>query len=333
MPASVRPAASRVRFTVPAAFRMPLVIRVGTAAGDVTQRVEINAREQTVVVPGVASAPTMVVFDDGNHVLKSLAFDQPTAWLATELARDADLWDREWAIGELAKRTDDGAAEAALADAAAHADYFLTRAEAVEALGGFGAGAYPAVSAALADTSAAVRGAAVTALGALGGGGAQAAALARAAWTSDSSYEVRAAAAAALIRLDSAGARDVIAAALAEPSYGDAIQNAALQAIAQRNDTSFVGAVDQLVGASRNAVYVLAALGARGSPHALDLLSGHLDDARRAVRGWALQAFRFALPRAVGLARLRSAVDGLTHPDAKQAVQGAIRQMEAQPER
>ena len=131
MPASVRSEASRVRFTVPAAFRMPLMVRVGTASGDVTQRVEINAREQTVVVPGVQSAPTMVVFDDGNHMLKSLSFEQPTAWLVAELARDADLWDREWAIGQLAKRTADGAAEAALADAAVHADYFLTRVEAL----------------------------------------------------------------------------------------------------------------------------------------------------------------------------------------------------------
>jgi len=333
MPASVRPEASRVRFTVPAVFRMPLVVRVGTAAGDVTQRVEIDAREQTVVVPGVQSAPTMVVFDDGNHVLKSLSFDEPTAWLANQLSRDADLWDRGWAIGQLQKRTADGAAEAALADAAVHADYFLTRVEALEALGDFGPGALPAATAALADTSAAVRGAAVAALGQLGEGSAQAASLARGAWTSDSSYEVRAAAATALIRLDSAGARDVITAALAEPSYGDAIQNAALQAIAQRNDTTFIGAVDQLVGPSRNAVYVLAALGARGSSRALDLLAGHLDDARRAVRGWALQAFQFAMPRPVGLARLRSAVDGLTHPDAKQAVQDAIRQMEAQPGR
>jgi len=125
----------------------------------------------------------------------------------------------------------------------------------------------------------------------------------------------------------------VITAALAEPSYGDVIQNAGLQAIALRNDTSFVGAVDALVGPSRNAVYVLAALGARGSPHALDLLAAHLDDARRAVRGWALQAFQFTMPRPLALVRLHAVVDGLAHADTKRAVQDAIREMEAPPER
>jgi len=334
MPASVRPEASRVRFTVPAAFRMPVEIRVGTATGDVTQRVEIDAREQTVTIPGVPSAPTMVVFDDGNHVLKALRFEEPTAWLATELRRDPDLWDRRWAIEQLAGRTSDPEAGAALADAAAHADYYLTRVDALRTIAAFPEQtAMPALSAALADTSAQVRAAAVEALARAGKGSAQAAALARSAWTGDSSYEVRAAAVTALVQLDTASARATIAAALAEPSYRDAIQDAALAAIALRNDTTFLPAVDSLVGASRDPVYVLAALGARGSAHALDLLAGHLDDARRTVREWALQAIRFSLPRPVALERLRAAVDGLTHADTKAAVRDAIREMEAQPER
>ena len=332
MPASVSPDSARVRFTTPAAFRMPLVVRVGTAAGDVTQRVQIGAREQTVTIPNVQSAPTMVVFDDGNRVLKSLHFEEPTAWLATQLRRDDDLWDRAWAIRELGARTGDSAAGAALADAAMHADYFLTRVDALRMLGGFPAAAvFPAAAAALEDTSAAVRAAALAALARLGG--AQAATLARGAWNNDSSYDVRAAAVSALVELDSAGARDVITAALAEPSYQDAIQNAALQAIALRNDTAFLGAVDRLIGPSRNAVFVLAALGARGSAHALDLLAAHLDEPRRAVRGWALQAFQFSLPRPVALERLRAAANGITHADAKTAVQDAIREMEAVPGR
>jgi len=329
MPASVRAPESRVRFTVPAAFRMPVEIRVGTASGDVTQRVDLTARAQTVVVPNVPSAPTMVVFDDGDHVLKSLHFDEPTAWLAAELARDGNLWDRQWAIEQLGARTADSAAEAALAGAATGADYYLTRVDALQALGGFGAAALPAVGAALADTSAQVRAAAVRALGRLGG--AQAATLARGAWSSDSSYEVRAAAVTALVQLDTGTARDLLRAALATPSYRDAIQDAALQAIAIRGDTAFLGAVDSLVGPSRNALYVLAALGARGSSRALDLLAAHLDEPRRTVRGWALDAFR-AMPKAVALGRLLGAVGGLTHPDAKAAVQDAISELEKRPE-
>ena len=325
---SLKPDSTGLKFTVPAVFRMPLAVRVGTAQGDVAQRLELNAREQTVTIAGVKSAPTMVVFDDGNAVLKSLHFDQPTAWLAAQLARDSNLWDRAWAIEQLAGRTSDAAAAAALADAVQHADFYLVRARAADALGGFpAAAALPALSAALQDTSAAVRASAVEALGEVGG--ADAAALARSAFTGDSSYEVRAAAVGTLARADSAHARETIAAALGQPSYQDAIRNAALRAIAQRNDTSFVGAVDSLIAAGQIPAFVLAALGARGSARAADLLVRRLDDPRRAVRGWALQAFRFGMPRPLALARLRSAVDGLSHPDAKQAVADAIARLGA----
>jgi aminopeptidase N len=326
---SLKADSTGLRFTVPAAFRMPLVVRVGTAQGDVVRRVEIAAREQTITVPGVMSAPTMVIFDDGDAVLKALRFEQPTAWLATQLGRDPDLWDRQWVIGQLATRTSDTAAATALAEATDRADYYLTRAQAAEALGGFPAAAgLPALEAALRDTSAAVRGAAVGALGEIGGE--RAIALARNAFATDSSYAVRAAAVGALVRADTARARQVIAAALAEPSYQDAIENAALRAIATTNDTSLIGTVDSLSATTQFAAFVLAALGARGSAHAMELVTKHLDDNRAAVRRWALQAFRFAMPRPVALSHLQGAVDGLTHPDAKQAVHEAIREMSVQ---
>src|SRR6266545_2771369 len=106
---TLKPDSTGLRFTVPAVYRMPLTIRVGTAAGDVVHVTELDAREQTIEVPGVKSAPTMVVFDDGNRVLKSLTFEEPTAWLATQLRRDPDLWNRGWVIGQLAGRADDAA--------------------------------------------------------------------------------------------------------------------------------------------------------------------------------------------------------------------------------
>src|SRR5260370_30934248 len=79
----------------------------------------------------------MVVFDDGNTILKELTFDQPTAWLAEQLARDPDLWNRQWAIDQLETRRADSAAAGALPRAATSADYFLTRAAAAEALAHF----------------------------------------------------------------------------------------------------------------------------------------------------------------------------------------------------
>jgi aminopeptidase N len=307
-----------LRFTTPAVFRMPVTIRVGTTAGDVVRRVALEAREQTIEVAGVATPPTMVVFDDGNTVLKALTFEQPTAWLATQLRRDPDLWNRFWVIQQLAARGTDAAAAAALAEAATGADYFRTRAHAVEALSGFApVTALPVLEMALRDTSADVRQSAVEGLGQMGGD--RAIALARTALTADPSYQVRGAAVAALARIDSANRRAVIAQGLALPSYQDAIATAALRAIAQSNDTSFVGPVEGTLGQFRVAAQVLGALANRGSATALDALSRHLDDERPYVRRWVLQAFQFTVRRELAIERLRAVETTLRYRDTQTA--------------
>ena len=175
-----------LRHTTPAVFRMPVAIRVGTAAGDVTVRAQLSRRQDTIVVRDVKTAPTMVIFDDGNAILKQLIFAQPTAWLATQLQRDANLWNRHWVIAQLTQRPNDPAAGAAVAQAATGADYFLVRVAAIGALPTFPRPvALPALQAAARDTSAQVRAAAVEALGTVGG--AEAATIARQAWSNDSS--------------------------------------------------------------------------------------------------------------------------------------------------
>src|SRR5438270_2856745 len=203
-----------LRYTTPAAFRMPVTVRVGTPRGDVTARAQLSQRLDTILVRDVKSAPTMVIFDDGNTILKRLTFDQPTAWLATQLQRDPNLWNRQWVIAQLAQRTKDPAAGAALAQAATTADYFR------------------------------VRGAAASVL-----------------------------------------------------------------------DT-----VDARANQDHFALHVLAALAGRGNGRALDLLTKHLDDDRPSARRWALEAFRFTLPRALGQARLQAVRGSLKYADTKQAV-------------
>ena len=328
---SLKADSTGLRFTVPEVFRMPVTIRVGTAAGDVVHAARLDGREQTIAVPGVATAPTMVVFDDGNRVLKTLSFEEPTAWLATQLRRDADLWNRGWAIGQLGGRTTDTAALGALALAARQADYPLTRQQAVEALGDFPAAlALPAVTAALADTSSAVRGAAAGVLGDLGGAD-DAPGLLRRAFAGDSSYEVRAAALTALVRLDSARARPLIAEGLHTPSYRGAIRDAALRAIVRTGDTTLIVEVEGLLDQEELPAHVLAWLGARGSARALDRLAAHLDDPRAAVRGWVVSAFRQTLARAnraVAVQRLKGALESVTHPDTREAVSDLLRPLE-----
>jgi aminopeptidase N len=297
-----------LRYQTPTVFRMPVTMRVGgagAAGGDLVKRVLLAAREQTIEIPGLARAPEMVVFDDGNTILKELTFDEPTAWLAAQLARDPDLWNRQWAIDQLQTRSADSAAAGALARAVASADYFLTRAAAAEALGHFPASlAQAPLVAALRDTSAQVRRAAITALGTEGG--ARAADLARSTFRDDSSYAVRAAALVALVEADSTARDSAVAWGLATRSYQDVIEESAYRIIAQTGDTSAIPTLEARLSRARLAAHVLAALANRGSAHALDLLAAHLDDERSYVRRWVLEAFRFTLARPLAVARLQA---------------------------
>lgn len=311
-----------LRYTTPDVFRMPVTVRVGTAQGDRGAWAMLDAREQTITVDSVMSAPTMVIFDDGNTILKTLTFDQPTAQLATQLQKDPDLWNRQWVTEQLADRPADKAAAAALVWAARSSDYYLTRAGAAEALGVFpSALALPGLKAALRDTSAAVRSSAVSALAALKDGGKAATALARTAWRKDGSYEVRAAAVAALAKMDSAGRAALIRSAIGIPSYQDAIRNAALGVIARYPGSVPVSTVEPLLGDAQAPAYVLASLARRGDQEALDLLVKHLDDNRGWVREWIFNAFRNAMPRAVAAKALTPVAAALKHADTRDAVQ------------
>ena len=315
-----------LRYETPSVFRMPLAIRVGTASGDVIRRVVLEARDQMIEIPGLPGAPTMVVFDDGNAVLKELTFEQPTAWLATELRRDADLWNRQWVIEQLGKRAGDTAAAAALAWAATSADYLLTRAGAAEALGQFPAGlAQAPLEAALRDTSAQVRRAAVSSLGEVPGQ--RAVELARATFRDDSSYDVRAAALLALVSADSTAARQAISWGLETPSYQDVIRDAALRMVAQTGDTTWFAQLEAMAGAERLPLHVLGALANRGSATALHLLVAHLDDNRRYVRRWALEAFRFTVHPDLAREALTPVADRLKYAETRRAVADALEQL------
>lgn len=324
---TLRADSSGMRFVVPEVFRAPVAVRVGTTRGDVVRHAWIRQREDTIVVDSVFSQPTMVIFDDGNRLLKTLTFDQPTEWLAAQLQRDADLWNRQWAIGQLARRPQDRAAAAAVAAAATGADYFLTRAQAAAALAAFPPDvALPPLERAIADSSSHVRLAAVAAMAEVGG--ARALDHARVVWTTDSSYSVRAAALGALVRLDTLGRRPLLAGALTTPSYRDEIQNTALAAIVRLDDSSFVRQIQGMVGKQRLPVRVLSVFAARGNRLALDFLVADLDDARQWVRQWAVAAFG-GMDTAHALPALQAAQKKLVHPDSRRAVSAAIDRLEA----
>jgi HEAT repeat protein len=271
----------------------------------------------------------MVIFDDGNAILKQLSFAQPTAWLATQLQRDPNLWNRHWVIAQLTQRPNDPAAGAAVAQAATGADYFLVRVAAAGALPTFPRSvALPALQAAARDTSAQVRAAAVEALGTVGG--VEAATVVRQAWTNDSSDAVRAAAVTALALTDSTNRRAIVLQALSTSSYRDAIQIAAYRVIAGTGDTTLIDSVEARTGQDRFALHVLAAFAARGSSRAFDLLVKHLDDERGYVRRWAVEAFRFSLPRPMSQPKLQTVVASLRYADTKQAVTDLLQQWQTE---
>ena len=225
------------------------------------------------------------------------------------------------------QRPADAAAVAALAEAATGADYFRTRAGAIEALGELPAASTAApLEAALRDTSAQVRRAAIAALGQRGG--ARPAELARATFQTDPSYEVRAAALTALVHADSTARDSAVAWGLATPSYQDVIQEAAYRIIAQTRDTAAIPRVEERLATDRLAAHVLAALAARGSGHALDLLAAHLNDNRPVVRRWVVEAFQFTLPRQVGVPRLQTVVGTLKYPDTRKDVETALQRLQ-----
>src|SRR3989454_5018600 len=152
--------------------------------------------------------------------------------------------------------------------------------------------------------------------------------LASATFHNDASYEVRAAALTALVRADSTARDSAIAWGLATPSYQDVIQEAAYRIVAQTGDTAAIPRIETLLAADHFAAHVLAALAARGSVQALDLLVAHLNDDRRAVRRWVVEAFQFTLPRQLGIPRLQAVVGTLKYADTRKDVETALQHLQ-----
>jgi hypothetical protein len=115
------------------------------------------------------------------------------------------------------------------------------------------------------------------------------------------------------------------------PSYRDAILNAALLAAAQSDDPALLADVDARVGDAGLASYVLAALASRNGPAsapALAALERHLDDDRRWVRRYAMEAMRQGMAPTMALARLRAVGPTLRHADAKADAEKAIAELD-----
>ena len=230
---------------------MPVTVRVGVAGGEMScRRRWVRQREDTIVVDGVQSAPTMIVFDDGNRILKTLSL-RP----ADRAARDAApprFESLESLVGDRPARRRERRTPRRRRhsrDAATSSDYFLTRAQAASALGAMPASvAVPALAQGAAryvEPGAPGRDRSTRARWRRGG----AFAFAEPPGSSDAQL-CRAGARRSPRSLGSttANRRALIVEGLRTPSYRDAIQNAALGAAVRSGDTSLVEPVHALIG-------------------------------------------------------------------------------------
>jgi len=290
---TMRADSTGLRYSVPTAFQGRVAVRVGTSGGDVVQWLGIRQQVETLTVADLPGPPTMVVFDDDNRMLKTLRFEQPTAWLATASARAPNLWNRVWAIEQLGLRPADPDAGAALVTAAREGTDATVRLVAAQTLSRFPPSvALPGLEAAARDTAAVARESAIRALGNMKDP--RAVALARRAFETDSSYTVRAAAVATIAQLDSTGARDVITKALTIPSYRSAVQTAALAAALHTEDQTIIPTLEERLGDQPLVAVVLAWFAVHGSAEANQALDRHRDDQRAWVRQWVGDALRQA---------------------------------------
>jgi aminopeptidase N len=224
-------------------FQVPLDVEIGAGGATRVEHILIEPKEEQTFTFTVAAEPQLVDFDYGGAVIKELKFDKSTDALAYQLANDADVLGRVWALGQLSARARDKAtaeadmkrAVAALVSALAGDKFWGVRVESAGALKDAAKepSAHAALLAATKDADARVRARAVSSLAAL-----KETALAPVfqQLLGDRSYGVVRAAALALGETKSAAAYDPLAKLLDEPSWRDTVRAAGLEGLAALGD-------------------------------------------------------------------------------------------------
>jgi aminopeptidase N len=217
-------------------FHTPVEIEVTYPEGKSTQRVTILGKDTTFVLPSL-SKPQLVIFDKGGWLIKELKFEKsPEEW-RYQAEQAANPVDRIQAIQEMSKLSSNGEYVPLLASLSLHDPFWGVRLEAVNALERVHVGkdslkeqAKTALMSASKDAKAAVRSAAISALGKYAGS--DVVSTVRAA-LNDSSYAVVSSALRSLTKADSANALATLTVYLNVPSHNNSIANTALTMIAR----------------------------------------------------------------------------------------------------
>jgi aminopeptidase N len=223
-------------------FHIPTEVEITTASGPRLFPIAISSEKDTEVFTFRAdSAPLMVLFDNGGHILKSADFHKEKKEWLYQLKNATELADRADAIAALSKLKGNEDVVAALADALRNDKAWGVRASAADALGQLGGSAASKQLLDALNTAKEpwVRNRIVSALANFKDDPAIVAKLDSIAGE-DSSYRARAAALQALGRLKAPGALATLDAAVAADSPDGFLRNAALRSMGPLGDDKAV---------------------------------------------------------------------------------------------
>jgi aminopeptidase N len=232
-------------------FRIPTDVEITTAAGVKDYPITVSKAEEAFALPA-DSAPVMVLFDKGGHILKSAEFHKETKEWLYQVKNASEYADRADAVEALAKLKDDAEADAALSEALQHDKAWGVRATAADAL----AERKSPTNAKLlleglnAANEPWLRSRIVNALGNFKDN-VEVAAKLEAMAKDDKSFRARGAALQALGKLKAPNALATLTAAVASDSPDDFLRNAALRAMGPLGDDKAVPTLQQWVAVGK----------------------------------------------------------------------------------
>jgi aminopeptidase N len=223
-------------------FRIPTEVEITTASGPKLFPITVSGEKDTAIFTFPAdSAPFMVLFDKGGHILKSADFHKEKKEWLYQLKNATELADRADAVAALGKLKGDEEVVAALAEALRSDKAWGVRANAGDALGRLGGSAASKQLLDALNTAKEpwVRNRILSALANFKDDPAVVARL-NAVAGDDSSYRARAAALQGLGRLKASGALPTLQAAVAADSPDGFLRNAALRSMGPLDDDKAV---------------------------------------------------------------------------------------------
>ncbi|NOY78660.1 MAG: hypothetical protein GXO76_12415 [Calditrichaeota bacterium] len=326
---------TQVGDTLTTVFRMPVRIRMITGTHKQTARVTLSTADTTFYLPCTRN-PDLVIFDPGNHILKTVHFNKSKDEWLLQLTRAEYAVDRLDALNALKKSyKDDETVQRAIAARLKSDPFWVLRRESARFLGEVHPQwAKAELVSAMHDPKSRVRAEAISALASFKD--TTLVAKIQETFQSDSSYAVESAAIRAIARLDSTHALPFLQKALAMDSYNEQIRKAAIRALARLKTPEAVDIMlpyGSLNYPATLRMSVLRAVGRAGkkNPKVVPFLIEHLKD----PSNWARRQAAFTLSR-IGDYRaiqpLEEAIKNEIDPRVKKSMEIALKHLKSKKE-